>query len=76
MTDAHDLILTYIVLRLFIFSKAISGISLIRFSPRNLKHNRTYTCVISSIFYQIQLDLMALRATPRKYQLDVEIVKK
>ena len=63
MTDAHDLILTYIVLRLFIFSKAISGISLIRFLPRNLKqkYNRTYTCVISSIFYQIQLDLMALR---------------
>ena len=61
MTDAHDLILTYIVSRLFIFSKPISGISLIRFSPRNLKqkYNRTYMCVISLIFDQIQLDLMA-----------------
>ena len=60
MTDAHDLILTYIVLRLFIFSNAISGISLIRFLPRILKqkYNTTYTYVISPIFYQIQLDLM------------------
>ena len=60
MTDAQDLILTYIVLRLFIFSKAISGISLIRFKPRNLKqkYNRIYTRVISSVFYRIQFDLM------------------
>ena len=45
MNDAYDLVVTYITLRLGVFSKALSGISLIRFLSRNLKkkYNRTYT---------------------------------
>ena len=39
MNDAYDLVVTYITLRLGVFSKALSGISLIRFPSRNLKKN-------------------------------------
>ena len=37
MNDAYDLVVTYITLRLGVFSKALSGISLIRFPSRTLK---------------------------------------
>ena len=37
MNDAYDSVVTYIVWRYGIFSKALSGISLILFPPRNLK---------------------------------------
>ena len=37
MNDAYDSVVTYITLSLGIFSKALSGISLIAFPPRNLK---------------------------------------
>ena len=37
MSDAYDSVVTYITLSLGIFSKALSGISLIAFPPRNLK---------------------------------------
>ena len=37
MNDAYDSVVTYITSSLGIFSKALSGISLIAFPPRNLK---------------------------------------
>ena len=46
INDPYDSVVTYITLRLVVFSKAFSGISLIPFPPRDLKkkYNRTYTC--------------------------------
>ena len=37
INDPYDSVVTYITLRLVVFSKAFSGISLIPFPPRNLK---------------------------------------
>ena len=47
MNDAYDSVVTYITSRLGEFSKALSGISLIRFPPSNLKkkYNRNYSPV-------------------------------
>ena len=42
MNDAYDSVVTYITLSLGIFSKALSGISLIAFPPRNLKKKKQY----------------------------------
>ena len=41
MNDAYDSVVTYIILRFIKFSKALSGISLILFPPRNLKKKKT-----------------------------------
>ena len=51
MNDAYDSVVTYIISRLGIFSKAISGISLILFPPRNLK-KKQYN---SHLFYLFNL---------------------
>ena len=39
MNDADDSVVTYIIWRLDVFSKALSGIFLILFPKRNLKKN-------------------------------------
>ena len=63
-TIAYDSVVTYITLRLGVFSKALSGIFLIRFPSRNLrkKNRRTYNCFL---FIQpvnkCNLKLMALK---------------
>ena len=46
MSDAYDSVVTYITLSLGIFSKALSGISLIAFPPRNLKSKSKLTLVV------------------------------
>ena len=58
MNDAYDLAVTYITLRLGVFSKALSGISLIRFPSRNLKKK-----------IQSNLHLIFFQPVNKKYSL-------
>ena len=51
MNDAYDSVVTYITLSAGAFSKALSGISLIRFPSRNLK-KKQYN---SQLFYLFNL---------------------
>lgn len=46
MNLAYDSVLTHIILRLFKFSKAVEGISLILLSSRSLKKKYNFICVI------------------------------
>ena len=50
MNVAYDSDVTYINLRLFVFSKALSGISLIRFPSRNLKKKNKKTEELTIVF--------------------------
>ena len=50
MNDAYDSVVTYITLRLRVSSKALSGISLIRFPSRNLK--KKYNGIYTWFFFQ------------------------
>ena len=50
MNVAYDSDVTYITLRLLVFSKALSGISLIRFPSRNLKKKKKKTEELTIVF--------------------------
>ena len=63
MNDADDSVVTYIIWRLDVFSKALSGIFLILFPKRNLKkkYNITYTFSFVQFVNEYNLKLMALK---------------
>ena len=63
MNDADDSVVTYIIWRLDVFSKALSGIFLILFPKRNLKnkYNRTYTFLFIQSVNEYNLKLIALK---------------
>ena len=71
MNDADDSVVTYIVWRLDVFSKALSGIFLILFPKRNLKkkYDRTYTFLFIQSVNEYNLKLMALKRlyTPKEW---------
>ena len=54
MNDAYDSVVTYIIWRRRIFSKALSGISLILFPPSNLK-KKQYNLHLFYLFNQLKI---------------------
>ena len=63
INDPYDSVVTYITLRLSVFSKALSGISLISFPPRSLK-KKQYNLHLFYLFNLLtmkHLKIMALR---------------
>ena len=54
MNDAYDSVVTYISRRYGIFSKALSGISLILFPPSNLK-KKQYNLHLFYVFNQLKI---------------------
>ena len=71
MNDADDSVVTYIIWRLDVFSKALSGIFLILFLKRNLrkKYNRTYTFLFIQSVNEYNLKLIVLKKlyTPKEW---------
>ena len=68
MNDAYDSVVTYITLRYGIFSKALSGISLILFPPRNLK-KKQYNLHLFYLFNLLTMKHLRINGLKKIVQL-------
>ena len=68
MNDDYDSVVTYITLRYGIFSKALSGISLILFPPRNLK-KKQYNLHLFYLFNLLTMKHLKINGFKKMVQL-------
>ena len=69
MNDDYDSVVTYIPSRYGIFSKALSGISLILFPPRNLKKKKQYNLHLFYLFNLLTMKLLKINGLKKIVQL-------
>ena len=69
MNDAYDSVVTYITSSLGIFSKALSGISLIPFPPRDLKKKKQYNLHLFYLFNLLTMKHLKINGLKKILQL-------